>query len=76
MSTQYRVEFRPTLDFSKQGRAVMKNQALGDGYIRGGYDISDVAAIEALDPTTGQYKLYWQPEFKHGGSLNYFHYFK
>lgn len=77
MSTQYRVKFRPTHDFSKQGsRAVIKNQALGDGYIRGGYDISDVAAIETIDPTTGQYKLYWQPEFKNGGIVNYFDYFR
>lgn len=80
VSMDYRVTFKPVHDFSKTGaggnRAILKNAQLGDGYLRGGYTLEDVAEIWEYNPATGQYRLYWQPEFKNGGTLNYFDYFK
>lgn len=51
----YRIVFKEDLDWAWSERLQMKKEELGDGWLKGGYSLDDVATIEELQPD-GTYK--------------------
>ena len=52
--TEYRIVFKSDVDFDKEGGrgkdTQMKNEDLGDGWLKGGYTMNDVERIEKRNP--------------------------
>lgn len=47
LSDAFRVKYKPEFDLYKGGdRVRLKNEELGDGWLLGGYDLNDVAAVQ------------------------------
>lgn len=49
-SADYRVTFKDELDWAWSDRLQMKNEQLGDGWLKDGYSLEDVATIEKRNP--------------------------
>ena len=62
-SADYRVTFKDELDWTLSDRLQMKNEQLGDGWLKGGYDLNDVAKIEKRNPD-GTYSVVYDSSQK------------
>lgn len=61
LSDAFRVQYKPEFDLYKGGdRVRLKNEELGDGWLLGGYDLNDVAAIQKKLPD-GTYQTIYDP---------------